>query len=114
MEMDVVEFINYKKSVFQILNNTGADKLFSIQKSIIIKPNLVNSSPFPITTSAEFCEAVIMYIKSKSKAKIIIAEGCGSPDVETIDIFRQLGYEKLVNRYHIKLVDLNYENCIKL
>ncbi len=109
-----IKFISYKKSVLQLLDQIGANKVFQSQKTILLKPNLVNASPFPVTTRPEFCTQIIQYIKSCSNARIIIAEGCGDANHETSEVFTILGYDRLASDFDVKLMDLIYEPLIML
>lgn len=102
-------FESYKISVPKTLDAINASHLFAEQETILLKPNIVNGSPFPVTTAPEFCAPVVEYIKNCSKAKIIIAEGCGDNANETSDLFNLLGYDKLAEKYDIELMDLNHE-----
>lgn len=113
-KIKVVEFTNYKESVAVAFNEIGADKIFAEQKQIIIKPNLVDNLSFPVTTSAECIAEIIDYIKNFSPAKIIIGEGTGSAELETTEIFKNLGYEKLAQEKNVQLLDLNHQPLVKL
>ncbi len=77
-----VNFTSYKKTINSALDAINAHEQLSSQTAILIKPNLINSSPHPITTSPECCEAVIEYIQKYSEAEIVIAEGCGEVNIE--------------------------------
>lgn len=112
--ISIQEFISYKKTVKDALDAIGADTVLMKQTKILLKPNLVNNTPFPVTTSPDCCEAVIDYIKNCSDAAIVIAEGCGDKDLDTSDIFEDLGYSEIAARYDIPLIDLNYEELKKL
>ncbi len=90
------------------------DSIVSKQKKILLKPNLINTSPHPITTPVECCESVVEYIRNCSDCRIIIAEGCGDASSETNEIFHLHGYTKLAKRYDIELVDLNTAPLVKL
>ena len=112
--ISIQEFISYKKTVKDTFDAIGAGTVLEKQTKILLKPNLVNNSPFPITTSPDCCEAVIEYIKTCSNAEIIIAEGCGDKDLDTSDIFKDLKYTEVAERHEITLVDLNYAKLKKL
>lgn len=109
-----IEFQSYEKSVPQLLDLIQAKERFKEQKTLLLKPNLVNASPFPVTTAPEFCKAVILYAKKYSDARIIIAEGCGDSVMDTDQVFRNLGYRKLANELNVELMDLNYAPLIRL
>lgn len=110
MADDIVDipFETYDTSVPDLLDRIDATGMFSDQTTILLKPNLVNDSPFPVTTSPDFCRPVIHYIQARSSARIILAEGCGDADLETGDIFKILGFDRLAEDTGIELLDLNH------
>ncbi len=109
-----IDFSIYEESIPHALNLIEADKILSEQTAVLIKPNLINASPFPVTTPAECCRSVIEYVRAHSKAEIVVAEGCGDVSHETGEIFDILGYNQLSKQYEIRLVDLNHEPLIRL
>jgi uncharacterized protein (DUF362 family) len=100
-----VEYADYTSSVAKALDLTGAGTRLPSDRLIIIKPNLTNSSPPPVTTSVDAVEAVYRYCRDHTQAEIVIGEGCGSG--RTPDVFARLGYADLAGRYGIRLVDFN-------
>ena len=80
---------------------------YALCKSKLIKPNLINTSPPPVTTPVACCRAIVEYIRSCSRAEIVIGEGCGEPSVETGEVFEKLQYQDLARELHVELVDLN-------
>ncbi|MGD9212257.1 MAG: DUF362 domain-containing protein [Desulfobacteraceae bacterium] len=102
-----IPFKSYALSIPKALNAIGADVILKRQTDILIKPNLVNSSPFPVTTPVDCCAALVDYIENCSRANIIIAEGCGDPSLETEDIFSILDYKKMAREKGVPLLDLN-------
>jgi len=92
----------------------GTKERLARESAVLIKPNLVNASPHPVTTPAACCEAIIAYVRSFSDAEIVIAEGTGEACQETHDIFNVLGYADLASRHGISLIDLNIEPLRKL
>ncbi|MFT5697397.1 MAG: hypothetical protein ACI8ZB_000245 [Desulforhopalus sp.] len=109
MDLAKEDFTSYKVTIEKALDRINADKVLALQSAILIKPNLINSSPHPITTGPDCCEAIITYIQKYSKAKIVIAEGCGDVNMETAEVFELLGYTALAEKYGIPLIDLNHE-----
>lgn len=107
MQFVAIDFCSYSESVTEALGKIGAAAILADQPAILIKPNLINASPPPVTTPVEFCEAVIEYVRGCSTAPITIAEGCGDASLETEEIFDLLGYRDLANRHGVSLVDLN-------
>jgi len=114
MNFAKIAFLSYDESVKKAFDVIQADDVFSRQSSILIKPNLVNASPHPVTTPAECCEAIVRYIRSCSNAKIVIAEGCGDASLETFEIFNRLGYTHIAEKYGVALIDLNTSPLTKL
>ncbi|MCP3891334.1 MAG: DUF362 domain-containing protein [Desulfobulbaceae bacterium] len=108
MNLVNIDFTSYRASISNGLDAIKAGEHIAAQKSILIKPNLVNGSPHPITTPAECCEAIIEYIRNHSNAEIIIAEGCGDSDIETDEVFELLGYTAMAKKHGVLLVDLNH------
>jgi len=110
----ITEFTSYKASIKTALDAIEAETFLANEAKVLIKPNLVNSMPFPVTTPAACCEAVIEYIIGCSKAEIVIAEGCGDKDLDTDEVFKSLGYTEISEKFGIPLVDLNYSALKKL
>jgi uncharacterized protein (DUF362 family) len=114
MSVVTIEFESYERSITEALDALDASAQIAGQSAILIKPNLVNDSPPPITTPYEACEAIIRYISNHSNADIVIAEGCGSATLETPEVFRRLGYTAMAERLGVPLIDLNYGPVRKL
>jgi uncharacterized protein (DUF362 family) len=107
-----VKFADYHTSISRALDLINAPATLPQQGLIIIKPNLTNSSPPPVTTSVYAAEAVYNYCKAHTKAEIVIADGCGSG--KTPQVFKTLGYTDLADKYGLKLIDLNDAETITL
>ncbi len=107
-----VKFIDYRTSITRALDLIDAPTRLPQQGLIIIKPNLTNSSPPPVTTSVAAAEATYNYCKAYTKSEIVIAEGCGTG--RTPDVFDTLGYTDLANKYGLQLIDLNEAETIEL
>jgi len=112
MNVSIVGFMDYGQSVAQALDDVGAADALVRQKKIILKPNIINSSPPPVTTPVECVEAVLDYCRTHSDAEIVIADGCGALD--TLDAFEQLGYSDLSRRKDVELIDLDREQTVTL
>lgn len=107
-----VNFVNYRASMTRALDLVGASTSLPKEGLIIIKPNLTNSSPPPVTTSVEAAEAVYHYCKANTKAKIAIGEGCGSGI--TSNVFTALGYTDMAKKHGLELIDFNKAETIIL
>jgi len=114
MDLASIYFESFEKSINNALDAIGAHTRLAEQSAVLIKPNITNSSPHPVTTSPECCKVIIDYIRRHSKAKIIIAEGCGDAKHETDDLFKILGYTNMAEELNVPLVDLNYGPVKKL
>jgi uncharacterized protein (DUF362 family) len=107
-----VKFVDYPRSIAKALNLIGAAEKLPQRGLIIIKPNLTNSSPSPVTTSVVAAEAVYNYCRNHTKAEIAIGEGCG--EGKTADVFATLGYTNLAAKYGLELIDFNKAETISL
>ncbi len=112
--MKIVNFTSYRKSISEAFDALDVKDVVANQSAILIKPNLVNDSPHPVTTSPECCDAIIEYLHKITDAEIVIAEGTGDSDLETPEVFENLGYCELADKYGVPLIDLNYEPLKKL
>ncbi len=94
----------YYKSVNSLFDHLEFKNAITGIPSILVKPNLVNASPFPVTTSVILCEVIIDLIRTYTSSEIVIAEGCGDMAMETDEVFNILGYQELSLRKNIKLI----------
>ncbi len=109
------KFSTWQKSINTLLTEANLLPLLAQQKTVLIKPNLVETFPPPITTPPELIEAIIDYIKAKlPNLEIIIGEGSGSLLYETGHTFTTLGYKEMAKRKDVRLIDLNNAPCRKL
>ena len=113
-EIAQIEFVSYAESVAKALDAIGAPEALKRQTAVLIKPNLVNAAPFPITTSPQCVDAVIEYVRSCCKATIVVGEGCGASDLDTDEVFDRLGYRELARRQDVELIDLNHAPLARL
>ena len=107
-EVAVVSFTNYNESVAKAFDEIKAAPALAEQQKILIKPNLVDDIPYPVTTPVDCVGAIIDHVRSVSGAEIIVAEGSGG-DKSTGEVFSALGYTKLAEEKQVRLVDLNEE-----
>lgn len=110
----VENFTTYTESVPRLLQAVGAPEVLARQSRILIKPNLVNASPPPVTLPVAACAALVEACRRWSGAPIVIAEGSGDRCLSTCEIFGILGYQRLVERYGVELVDLNEAELVEL
>ncbi len=106
-----------RETARQILEEAGLASLISSDRHrhkglILIKPNLVNESPFPVTTPAWIVEELVAFLRSVAPSKsIVIAEGTGEPDRDTLDLFSLHGYTKISG---VDFLDLNSAKCTEI
>lgn len=83
---------------------------------VLVKPNLVgwdNQGPYPpwgVLTTSRLMEGLCAVLKDRGVTRIRIGEGsiaCKAIGSGTTEIFQYLGYDKLVQRYGVQLVDFN-------
>lgn len=99
----------------RLLAVTGLAEVLAGQRRIVLKPNLVEAAPPPITTPVELVAAVIEWVRAAApRAELLIAEGCGSKTYETERCFRKLGYQELAAQLGVELVDLNHQPTVCL
>lgn len=107
-------FIDYDTTVDRCMATAGVADLLVAGRPVMLKPNLVNDSPHPVTTAPALCAAVIAAVRRHTDAPIVIAEGCGDALLETMDVFDRLGYARLAREHGVQLLDLNTAPLIKL
>lgn len=108
-------FEGWRKSVSDLLEESGLSQHLKGDKIVIIKPNLVSNDPPPITTPVELVESIIEYIQRENqRVEIVVAEGSGSINFETMQIFDQLGYVTMASHKSVRLVDLNEAELVCL
>lgn len=77
-------------------------------KLVVLKPNNVSIDIPLCATHADTLEGVLEFLKSINKLKnVVIAESAAGG--ATFDGFRNYGYFRLVDKYNVRLVDLDQE-----
>lgn len=107
-------FTDFSESVPKALQAVIDTSLLSRQSILLIKPNLVNNQPPPITVPVECVEALVVALQEITSTRIIIGEGAGDRNLETGEIFHQHGYDRLSRQYGVELLDLNHAPLVKL
>ena len=108
------EFTDYAESIPRALETAGAADLLAGQRRVLIKPNLVNASPPPVTLPVAAAEALVVAVRRLCDAEVVIGEGTGDAGRETDEIFRIHGYDRLAERLDVPLVDLNHAPLLRL
>jgi uncharacterized protein (DUF362 family) len=107
-------FHSHDETIPRLLEAVGAPEILAQQSRILIKPNLVNGSPPPVTLPVAACDALVRFCRKWSSAEIVIAEGTGDRYLSTDEVFRIHGYDCLAKNHDIELVDLNEAELIEL
>jgi uncharacterized protein (DUF362 family) len=108
-------FVSWQKSLGPLLTASGlAHLLPGPERAILIKPNLVEALPPPITTPVALVAALIAWLRKHTTARIIIGEGSGAMDYETDHAFAALGYTEMARNNGVELADLNREELVCL
>ena len=108
----VAELSTYRETVPRLLQALGANEVLARQERIVLKPNLIEARPPPVTTDVKCVEAVVAYCREVSGGRIIVADGSGG--CETSECFVALGYKRLEEEYGVELVDLNAAKTVTL
>lgn len=106
--VSVVDFESFSASVPVLLERAGLKRVLPQEGIILLKPNLVNTMPAPITTPLEFVRQVVLYIRQHTAAAIVVGEGCGDLHLETDEVFEELGYAAMARETGVSLLDLNH------
>ncbi|MDH4320207.1 MAG: DUF362 domain-containing protein [Desulfobulbaceae bacterium] len=99
-----------------LLDAAGLPAALRSGKRILIKPNLVENLPPPITTPVGLVEALLEYLRENAPGgvEIVIGEGCGSKEDDTWRAFAGQGYVDLSQRCGVPLIDLNTEKLVSV
>ena len=98
----------WEDSVDRLLLGAGLAGLLAEQRRLLIKPNLVEALPPPITTPVRLIESLVRWLRRHAPhLDIVIGEGTGSISYDTFHCFTTLGYTEMAHALDIELVDLN-------
>lgn len=114
MKPTSLPFESYDQSVPRCMTEAGAAEVLKNGRPVMLKPNLINASPHPVTTPPAFCRAVIDFVRQHTDAPIVVAEGCGDAHLETPEVFAGLGYTDLAKETGASLLDLNTAPLVHL
>lgn len=103
-----------ENSLSKLLDASGLVHLIPPGKSILIKPNLVETLAPPITTPVKLIQLLVEYLRERiPESPLLIGEGTGSLTYDTHHSFQMLGYSDLAREKNIPLLDLNTEPLTK-
>ena len=110
----VCRFAGYDVSLPPLLEAAGLRQALAGARRILIKPNLVQTDPPPITTPVEHIAVLIDYIREFSDLPITVGDGTGSLYHETDRCFEELGYVEMAREKGVELLDLNQAPSVRL
>ncbi|MBU0482300.1 MAG: DUF362 domain-containing protein [Proteobacteria bacterium] len=111
----VSAFSGWQGCLDRLLDEIGLPEIIGKKNPVLIKPNLVEALAPPITTPVELIDELIGYLRTKNPAlEIIVGEGSGAKEYDTMHAFRELGYVGLAEKRGVRLVDLNSEPLRRL
>lgn len=109
------DLTTWRESIQKILDRAGIKDHVKGRKRILIKPNLVEAIPPPVTTPAALVEALVEYLQDAvPDVPIVIGEGTGATEYDTFYPFIELGYAAMAAGKGVELVDLNEAPLVKL
>lgn len=117
--VSLVKFRDPYGSLKEALRLCGAFEGFQKNDRILIKPNIVIwdfNLPLPygvITTSAAIF-ALVQILAEEGFRDLTIGEALPYSRSRGQDIYKALGYEKLVEKYGVKLVDFNEDKFVSV
>ncbi|WP_339137264.1 MAG: DUF362 domain-containing protein [Candidatus Electrothrix sp. GW3-4] len=100
-------FLSWQESLPPLLDKAGLVNYIPAGKTILIKPNLVETLRPPITTPVKLVRCIVTYLQERLKNPIVIGEGCGALDYDTHRCFTELGYTAMARETGVELIDLN-------
>lgn len=107
--------VDFHSAIERILTAAKLRDVLVEQQTVILKPNLIEASKPPITTSVALVDAIVDWLQGNCPhLKITIAEGNGVTEYDTFHCYDALGYTKLAEKKNLELVDLNIEPCTVL
>ncbi len=101
------KFRDWQQSLPSLLDAAELGVRLADAERILIKPNLVQTAPPPITTPVELVSVLVDYLRRVTHLPITIGDGTGSLQYDTELPFEKLGYRQLAGEKEVELLDLN-------
>jgi uncharacterized protein (DUF362 family) len=100
--------VTEQQSIVEALNLLPMDKIIKERDRVVITPNWVKANPPQTATvvGPETLRQLIRYIKNRKVKEIIVAVGSGGDD--TKNVFRAIGYDKVIQEEKVRFIDLNF------
>jgi uncharacterized protein (DUF362 family) len=98
----------------EALKMVKADEVLSRDRSILIKPNYINTKhpSTGITTDSRVIEGVVVFLRRNGFKEIAIGEGTGWGD--TLEAFRVAGVNSVAEKWKVQLIDLNKDEFVEV
>jgi uncharacterized protein (DUF362 family) len=78
------------------------------KRRVVLKPNVVNTNVQLACTHVDTLEGILEFLKSIGKSQNVII-GESAANAPTFDGYKNFGYYRLVDKYGVKLVDLDQD-----
>nr|WP_041721006.1 DUF362 domain-containing protein [Alkaliphilus metalliredigens] len=103
-----------QQSIVEALKLLPIDQLIRKGDRVVITPNWVKANPTYTGTvvGPETLRELIQFIKGKEAKEVIIATGSGGDD--TVKVFKEIGYDKVIAEEGVTFVDLNYGPYVEI
>lgn len=111
--VSIVRSQTEQESIRDALKLLPMNQLFHQGDRVVITPNWVNARP-PATATVvgpDTLRTLIRCIKEQNPKEIIVATGSGQ---DTVQVFHQVGYDRVIEEEQVRFVDLNYGPFIEL
>ena len=98
--------------VVKALELVEADKAFTSEERILIKPNYINASHPSTgnTTDARVVEGTVKFLKERGLGNIAIGEGSGLSDTKRA--YKVAGVDEVAKRWKVDLIDLDDDEYV--
>src|SRR3989338_7853149 len=108
-----VRLKSYDETIPKVFSLIKLGEELKKHKNIVLKVHIVLGQP-QNSTKLEFLEPLIQFLVANKNpgSDIILAEGCDG--AETRDLFDELGFTRLAEKYSIGLIDLNESSSVEV
>lgn len=111
MQESVVAIVDASKSgncVEEALDMIEASKIIKKGDCVVITANMVDNKPASTGTVVhpELLRKIVRYIKNYQPSRIVVAAGSGG--APTQQVFKEIGFDRIIREEAIEFVDLNY------
>jgi len=108
-----VRLKSYDETIPKVFSLIKLGEELKKHKNIVLKVHLILGQP-ENSTKIEFLEPIIQFCVTNKNpgSDIIIAEGVNG--AETRDLFDELGFTKLAEKYSLGLIDLNESSSVEI